>query len=235
MLDPPHCLYLLLSRLSSQIISLDPLHCLHFLPCDCACRFSTRRIACTCYLCGCERRCSTRRITCTRFFGGCAHRCLTLRISCTRSWVLVARRCSPRHIACIRFLCSCARRCCQMPSSLHCLQRLKIRRCSHVLDPSHYQLWLFLVVVRALCALFLHSFVACPNYRSLLHTAAFGSRCLPRIRDAFSSPQPPLYLFPRTYYVTLLVLCSLRAQDDGHHVAGRDDREEEISVKAGPC
>ena len=61
------------------------------------------------------------------------------------SSVVVARRCSPRSIACIRFLCSCARRCCQMPSPLHCLQSLKIRRCSHVLDPgpSHCQLWLF--------------------------------------------------------------------------------------------
>jgi hypothetical protein len=65
MLEPPHCLHLLLLRLCSQM--LDPPHGVHSL----LMRLCLQ-IAGTAFFCRCARGCSTRRIPCTGFFGGCA-------------------------------------------------------------------------------------------------------------------------------------------------------------------
>jgi hypothetical protein len=108
MLDPPHCLQLLLWRLCSQM--LDPPHSFQCTVSfgGCARRCSTRRIPYTCFLCGCARRCSSRRIVCIRFFCGCARRCSSRRIPCTRFFGGCARRCSTRRIACTCFFRGCA-------------------------------------------------------------------------------------------------------------------------------
>jgi hypothetical protein len=72
MIDPPHCLHRLLSRLCSQMLA--PPHSLHTLWRLCS-QMLPRRIAFTCFFGGCARRCSTRRIACgIVFLRGCARR-----------------------------------------------------------------------------------------------------------------------------------------------------------------
>jgi hypothetical protein len=162
----------------------------------CAHRCSPRRMACKSFFCGCARRCLTRRIVCTCFFGGCARRCSTRRIACTGFLCGCARRCSTRRIACTRFFGGCARRC-----LVHCISCTVSRfgDARTCLIPRIANIGFF-----GGCAGTLR---ACSSplrrlryYRPLrLHAAALGPRCLPRMRDAFSSPQPPLYLCLGSY------------------------------------
>jgi hypothetical protein len=90
-----------------------------------------------------------------------------------------------------------------MPSPLHCLHILKIRRCSYVLYPSHCQHWLFWQLCGHFGA-FSSQLLRLSCYRPLLlHVADLGSRCLPRMRDASLLHS---LLFAFALVATLLVL-----------------------------